>query len=427
MCYNSFTMKTKLTPDQENAVKLIEEWFFNTDDKVFVLSGYAGTGKTFLIDYLVRKVLRLKAGTEAVFVAPTGKAAANLAKKGTPAGTVHSLIYTQKAVDVERDEKGRVLQERLEFVKRSSIDSTIRLIVVDEASMINGETYRDLLSFQRKILFAGDGAQLPPVDGSCVLMQNPHYTLTQIVRQAVDNPIFSVATMAREGKRIPYGNYGDKVCVISKNVLSEKERKRLFLKADQIICGSNKTRAALNREVRGYLGYAEEGELPCAGEKLICTLNDWCTPLDEDERFFLVNGTIGRAENITTSVVSYADGLARMDFTADFMEYPVNVPFDMGIFLEDRYFHRYGDKALTLTNGVIVHEGNKKQLRKYSVLQEEGITRFEYAYAITCHKAQGSEFGFVVVFDESYIFGEEKDRWLYTAITRAKEKLLIIR
>ena len=420
-------MKRILTSDQEKAVKLIEEWFFHTDEKVFVLSGYAGSGKTFLIDYVVRKVLRLRAGKEAVFVAPTGKAAANLAKKGTPAGTVHSLIYMQKDAEVERDEKGHIVQERLEFVKRPSIDQEIKLIVVDEASMINQKMFRDLLSFGRKCLFAGDGAQLPPVDGDCPLMENPHYTLTEIVRQAADNPIIQVATMAREGRCIPYGNYGDRVCVVGKNFLSKSERKRLFLKADQIICGSNRMRASLNKELREYLGYEQEGQLPCAGEKLICTLNDWCTPLDEKEQFFLVNGTIGRAKNIKTNVVSYADGLARMDFQADFMEYPVNVPFDMGIFLEGKYYHRYGDKAMTLTNGTIVHEGNRKQLRRYSVLREEGITRFEYAYAITCHKAQGSEFNFVIVFDESWAFNEEKERWLYTAITRAKEKLLIIR
>ena len=94
MCYNIAIMeKVTLTSDQENAKNLIEEWFFNTDNQVFVLSGYAGTGKTFLIDYVVREALHLKAGDEAVFVSPTGKAAANLVKNGTIAGTVHSLIY----------------------------------------------------------------------------------------------------------------------------------------------------------------------------------------------------------------------------------------------------------------------------------------------------------------------------------------------
>ena len=92
MWYNTNRMKTELTFDQENAKNLIAEWFTNTQDQVFVLSGYAGTGKTFLIDYIVRNVLMLKIGTEAVFVSPTGKAAANLVRNGTVAGTVQSLI-----------------------------------------------------------------------------------------------------------------------------------------------------------------------------------------------------------------------------------------------------------------------------------------------------------------------------------------------
>ncbi len=419
-------MDVLLTKDQENAEKLIAEWYFNTADKVFVLSGYAGTGKTFLIDYVVRETLHLRAGEEAVFVSPTGKAAANLVKKGTPAGTVHSLIYMRDEADEEVDEQGRYI-ERLAFKKRERIDDKIRLIVVDEASMVNETVMNDLLSFGVKCLFCGDGAQLSPVEGDCKLLENPHYTLTEIVRQEMDNPIVMLSMMARTGQRIPYGNYADKVCVIGKNTLSAAERKRLFLKADQIICGSNKTRAALNKEIRGYKGIPAEHVLPVEGEKVICTLNDWEKALDEAQTFYLVNGIIGVANNIQSSIVSYADGLGVMDFTADFMGESVRVPFDMGIFLDGRYYHRYGDKAVTLKNGVVVHEDNHRELRKQEAILEEPICRFEFAYAITCHKSQGSEFDFVIVFDESRAFGEEQYRWLYTAITRAKEKLLIIR
>ena len=103
-------MEKVLTPDQENAEKLIKEWFFNTDNLVFVLAGYAGTGKTFLIDRIVRESLHLKAGTEAVFVTPTGKAATVLIKNGTVAGTVHSLIYTRNEDDLDVDENGEIVE-----------------------------------------------------------------------------------------------------------------------------------------------------------------------------------------------------------------------------------------------------------------------------------------------------------------------------
>ncbi len=413
-----------LTKDQENAKNLIAEWFFNTDDQVFVLSGYAGTGKTFLIDYVVRESLHLKAGAEAVFVSPTGKAAANLVKNGTVAGTVHGLIYMRDEEGFDVDENGEIIAAQpLRFIKREKIDEKIRLIIVDEASMVNETVLFDLLSFGVKCLFCGDSAQLPPVNGACPLLLSPHCSLTEIVRQAADNPIIRVATMAREGKRIPYGNYEDKVCVVGRNALSPAERKRLFLKADQIICGRNRTRAALNAEIRGYMGIEREARLPVEGEKLICTLNDWEKPLDREGRFHLVNGVIGRASEVKAGL----DDLASMCFTADFMEEGVDVPFDTGIFERGEYSHLYGERAITLKDGTLVGEGNFALLSKLSAVKEEPVCRFEFAYAVTCHKAQGSEFDFVIVFDESWAFGEERSRWLYTAITRAKEKLLIIR
>ena len=417
-------MKVTLTDDQARAKNLIMEWYFNTADQVFVLSGYAGTGKTFLIDYVVREGLKLKVGSEAVFVSPTGKAAANLVKNGTLAGTVHSLIYIRDEDDFDVDENGEIVErEDLSFIKKEKIDEKIKLIIIDEASMINEAVLNDLLSFGVKCLFSGDSAQLPPVNGTCPLLERPHYTMKEIVRQAADNPIIQLATMARQGKPIPYGTYGDTVCVIRKGALKGAQRKRLFLEADQIICGRNVTRNNINREVREYKGIDENALLPIEGEKLICTLNDWEKPLDTGKKFHLVNGIIGMAFNIKEQ----PDDLATMEFQADFLDYGVKVPFDTGIFLYGKYKHSYGHRAVQLVDGTVVHEYNYEVLRRLKAVSEEPICRFEFAYAVTCHKAQGSEFDFVIVFDESWAFGEERDRWLYTAITRAKEKLLIVR
>ena len=413
-----------LTPDQERAKNLIVEWYLHTDDQVFVLSGYAGTGKTFLIDHIVKNVLCMKVGSEAVFVSPTGKAAANLVRCGTLAGTVHSLIYIRNEDDFDVDESGEIIErEELAFIKREKIDKKIRLIIIDEASMINETVLNDLLSFGVKCLFCGDGAQLPPVNGTCPLLENPHFTMKEIVRQAADNPIIQVATMARKGEVIPYGNYGDKVCVIRKNAIPPAERKRLFLKADQIICGRNSTRNALNEELRGYRGFSREDELPQEGEKLICTLNDWEKTLDTGKKFHLVNGIIGTAHDVCEQV----DDLATMEFQADFLDYGVKVPFDLGIFRYGKFRHGYGKRAVTLVDGTVVCEENYEVLRRLKAVSEEPICRFEFAYAITCHKAQGSEFDFVIVFDEARAFGQEQNRWLYTAITRARDKLMIVR
>ena len=122
-------MEITLTADQEKAKNLITEWYLNTDDLFFVLSGYAGTGKTFLINHVVKDVLHLKAGEEAVFVSPTGKAASILVKRGTPAGTVHSLIYRREEDDYDVDENGELIEsERLRFIKREEINQNIKLI-----------------------------------------------------------------------------------------------------------------------------------------------------------------------------------------------------------------------------------------------------------------------------------------------------------
>ena len=411
-----------LTPDQRDAEALIEEWFFNLDAQVFVLCGYAGTGKTYLIDHAVKK-LGLVPGKSAAFVAPTGKAASVLLRAGAPAGTVHSLIYTREE-DIEVDENGEVISERfLRFTKKEKIDDNIKLIVVDETSMVSDEVLRDLLSFGVKCLFSGDPAQLPPVGGTNTLLSMPCATLTQIVRQEEDNPIVSLASLARAGKALPFGNYGESVAVVPKNSLRPQDRRKLLLDADQIIVGTNRTRENINREMRSYLGISADAVLPVEGEKLICTLNDWSKPLDPKGNFHLVNGIMGVCRNI----VEGEDGLAKLDFQPDFLNDIVeNLPFDTGIFREKRYYHEYGDKACFLQNGALVHENNFEMLKKYKVRREDTICRFEFAYAVTCHKAQGSEYDFVVVFDESRLF-DDGARWLYTAVTRAKKRLVIIR
>lgn len=380
-------MKTVLTQDQENAKNLIREWYFNTADQVFVLSGYAGTGKTFLIDHLVKEELKLEAGKEVVFVSPTGKAAANLLKRGTPAGTVHSLIYALDEDAFDVDENGEIVERgEIHFIKREKIDKKIKLIIIDEASMVNAEMLKDLLSFGVKCLFCGDGAQLPPVNGTCPLLARAQYNLEEIVRQEADNPIVQLATMAREGQTIPYGYYGDKVCVIGKNMLVGANRKKVFLQADQIICGTNRTRMQLNKEIRAYKGIPADVSLPTEGEKVICTLNDWEKPLDKKGKFHLVNGIIGRASNVQESF----DELGSMEFTADFLEESVKVPFDTGIFTKGKYSYSYGRRAITLSDGTVVSEDNYQLLRKVRAVSEEPICRFEFAYAVTCHKAQGS-------------------------------------
>jgi exodeoxyribonuclease-5 len=404
-------MSITLNDDQQEAENKIREWFSSASKQTFVLTGYAGTGKTSLLKHIVRETLHLVDGESAAFVTPTGKAATVLIKKGILASTVHRLIYQSIIEEKEVIVNGKKIKvEKLTFRRRENIDKAIKLIVLDEASMVSDDILRDVMRFGVKVLLCGDNAQLPPVEGFNSYLKTPDYTLTNIVRQEKDNPIIHLSTLAREGKHIPYGNYGDKAFVMSRRDFVGERRKKLLLRAEQIICGLNRTRVQINDEVRAYMGYSG---LPQDGEKLICTQNNWEQFIDSEMRFNMVNGIIGTAVDPFYDEKQY---MGFMQFKPDFLNElcPEALPFDTGIFIDGEYHYRHGDY--------------------FERFNEDGeavgaftLNRFEYGYCISCHKAQGSEFESVIVFDEGFAFKEDRNRWLYTAITRAKDRLIIVR
>lgn len=376
-----------------------------------MLTGYAGTGKTALIKHTVTQTLGLDDTTDAAFVTPTGKAATVLIKNGVNACTLHKLIYQSQTVEQKVEVNGKTITvEKLIFKRRETIDKAIRLIVIDEASMVSDEVLADVLNFGVKVLLCGDDAQLPPVEGFNSFLKQPDYTLTKIVRQQQDNPVIMLATTAREGKPIPFGNFGGKASVLRERRLTPQKREILLTKCDQIICGLNRTRTKINDEVRAIKGFCG---LPQNGEKLICTYNNWEQFIDDEMRFNLVNGMIGTAYDPFYETEAYT---GFMQFKPDFLDEvcPQALPFDTGIFESGEYRYKTSDSFLKFD----------EKGEPTDVFQ---LNRFEFGYCISCHKAQGSEFEKVVVFDESYAFKEDKNRWLYTAITRAKDKLVIVR
>lgn len=400
-----------LNADQAAADKKIRDWFFNGTKQFFVLSGYAGTGKTSLLKHVVKETLKLDDLYSAAFVTPTGKAATVLIKNGVSACTVHRLIYQSQVSEQEVEINGKKIKvERLIFRRRESIDKAIKLIILDEASMVSDDVLSDIANFGVKVLLCGDNAQLPPVEGFNSFLKNPDYVLTQIVRQQQDNPIIRLSELAREGKPIPFGNYGDKAFVLYGRRFYGGQRERLLKRSDQIICGLNKTRVKINGEMRRILGF--EG-LPQHGDKLICTLNNWETFIDGEAKFNLVNGIIG------TAIEPFYDLNAHMGFTQfkpDFLDgnCPEALPFDTGIFEHGEYSYKHGDTFAKF-------DENGEATGVFT------LNRFEFGYCISCHKAQGSEFDNVIIFDESFAFKEDANRWLYTALTRARKKLILIR
>lgn len=434
----------KLTTQQNEAKKLILEWFTTikeTKKLVFSLLGYAGTGKSFLISHIAAELgLKKK---DIAFATPTGKASEVLIRRGIPSSTIHRLIYT--AVEEEYQQKigtETVRSKRIKFVKRDKIGN-YKLIIIDEISMVDETMMRDLMSFAIPIIVLGDNAQLPPILGENPFIKNPDYFLTEIVRQSLDNPIIKIATMARNKEKIPYGNYGT-VLVLPRGILSQKQLEKLMLKADQIICGTNATRIQLNNEVRKMKGIDTLKEIyPVPGDKVIFSVNNWEIYLDESEKYNLVNGTMGTI--VSNEIHDKILNIGVLSFRPNFLDTIVeDIVYDIGLFATN-------ERTYDMHQRVFLFPNNKYKLKKYfskktdtetyeefqerimqviregkDAIDERMINSVDFAYAISAHKSQGDQWDNVLVFDESYIF-QEPEKWLYTVITRAKKRLVIIR
>ncbi|MDB5543349.1 MAG: hypothetical protein JWO64_498, partial [Hyphomicrobiales bacterium] len=217
------------SPQQDRALVEIAAWLKKGRPQIFRLFGYAGTGKTTLARHIAEAI-----DGDVVFAAYTGKAALVLRSKGcADARTIHSLIYRPQ--DSESEVPSFVLNEQ-------SPANTASLIIIDECSMVDEDLGRDLLSFGRPILVLGDPAQLPPVKGGGFFTEaEPDFMLTEVHRQAADNPIVRMSMIVREGGRLDRGTYGES-SVIGRDEIEAATVTR----ADQVLVGLNRTRRLYN-------------------------------------------------------------------------------------------------------------------------------------------------------------------------------------
>src|SRR5215470_6865793 len=248
------------TPHQEAALKATAAWLkarpgTGGTPQVFRLFGYVGTGKTTLARHLAEGV-----DGDVVFGAFTGKAALVMRRKGcVDASTIHSMIY--RARDSGEETPSFELWDESPAAKAS-------LIVIDECSMVDEEVGRDLLSFGVPVLVLGDPAQLPPVAGGGFFTEaKPDIMLTEVHRQATDNPIIRLSMLVREGGALAEGGYGASR-VIGRGDVEQEE----VILADQILVGRNNTRRSYNARVRQLL--RRGSQVPVAGDKLVCLRND---------------------------------------------------------------------------------------------------------------------------------------------------------
>ncbi len=408
-------MDWKPTAEHERALDAVAQWIREGSQQVFRLFGYAGTGKTTLAKYFAQGVRG-----QVYFAAFTGKAAYVLTQKGCAASTIHSLIYVpknksratlielqdlllevkseflQKGMDppeIEKQErvialKKRITEENLNMQRPMfslNLDSPLNnasLLVVDEVSMVDEQMGKDLEKFGCPILVLGDPGQLPPVFGTGYFTkQDPDFMLEEPHRTAKDSPIIQLATQVRKEQKLTVGDYGHSK-VIKWNDITKEDA----LAADQIIVGTHKLRRAMNRRMRDLLGLTTLNALPTKGDRLVCLRND------HDVGF--LNGSIWECEN----AIDTDDDRVALEVLSE-------------------------DKKRTVACEAHVYHFREQDVPFWDKLEAQ---EFDYGYALTCHKSQGSSWDDVLVFDESKTFRQHRHKWLYTAITRAAEAVTVV-
>lgn len=389
-----------LTEKQEQGLKECIKRYEN-GEKYCVISGYAGAGKSTLVNVIIENLPGIDPEEDVAYACYTGKAAQVLLKKGNKnVITLHKLLYES----IPRPD-GTFFR-----VPKTAIDYSV--VVVDEVSMAP-KTLMDLLfTHGCFVICLGDPFQLPPIDKNQDngLLDHPHVFLDEIMRQALDSSIIRLSMQIRNKEKIEYGKYNDAIVMPY-----EKLNTGVLKWGDQVLVGTNKTRININQTFRNMQGRGSEPE---EGDKVICLRNYWDNLADNDDP--LVNGTVGHIHNLYTSynkIPPYCGGQTVPVLYADFIS---DSEADFGTLNMDKHQIITGERSLDART---IYKLNSRRPTQHLVPME-----FTYAYAITTHKAQGSEWDKVVVLEEGFPFDkEEHARWLYTAVTRASEQLVLVR
>ena len=392
----------ELTKGQQNALNKLIHWYKAADSgQVFRVFGYAGVGKSYSINAFI-DAMGIQRG-HVKFATYTGKAALVLCKKGIPATTIHKLIYTpiEEEVEKEMPDGSTKKIKKIKFIKKADLHPDIELIVIDECSMVGEKLWDDLLSFKRPIIVLGDTAQLPPIDGkSPIIDVTPDAFLDEIVRQAAGNPIIHLSMLARQGKPINFGNYGNTVNVIRMDEMPDE----VLTESDIMLVATNQVRDELNTYMRKEI-YKRDSTMPMVGDKLICRKNNWDKVLNGIP---LVNGLIGEV----VSPIRYEAGSADKTFMMDFR--PEG--------FKNLYFE---DLECNIDIFNPSHTANKR--KEIASNRYSKGDMFEYGNAITIHLSQGSQWNNVGVYYVPFGDAEFRRKLLYTAITRAESKLTLIK
>lgn len=438
---------TDITPSntQHRAIAAIRHWFENDtgQQQVFRLFGYAGTGKSTVLRYALEELglEHQRSGEDGESCTPgvvtatfTGKAALVLRRKGTPARTIHSLIYSvieateeeveaaerkiEEAVAAARDLTGfdrttaqasvEAMRQAVAEMKRprfalnpKSDAAQAKLIVLDEVSMVGEEMARDLMSFGKPILVLGDPGQLPPIQGEGAFTKDaPDIMLTEIHRQAEESAIIRLATMARQGEAIGFGQYDSHVWKMRKGDVTPEQA----LRGGQVICGMNATRLQLNNAMRRAAGFGGTALPTGPAEKIICLKNQNDLGLING-MFITLADIVDEGSHYFSAVVTDEDGNR------------IGPPQQDGSRGRLRIYKGHFEDHIAFDKQR--HDRDWKSKRMF--------TEATFGWAITGHKSQGSQWENVVVWDDGLGRTElDRRRWLYTVITRAEQGLVIL-
>lgn len=389
----------ELTRKQEEGLRIAIDRY-NHNEPYTVIAGYAGTGKSTLINFIIA-ALEVNPEDEVAYITFTGKASEVLREKGcSNAMTAHKLLYYSKQMP-----NGKFF-----YRPRPSLEKDYKVIVVDEVSMLPRDMWDLLLTHGIYVIACGDPFQIPPIDKNQDngILNNPHIFLDEVMRQAKESDIICLSMDIREGKKInPFK--GNDTQVFNKKDLCDG----MYFWADQILVSTNRSRHDINTYIRDDLGRGFEPEI---NDKIICLRNCWDT-LSEKQCDPLINGSIGTISAMHMESIDYI--IMGQKVTA-----PVLVT-DL-ITSNDEYKNLHIDYTALTTGEKFFNPRQEYIIRKNKQNPELPI-EFNFGYAITGHRAQGSQWNKVLVLEESFPFDRiEHARWLYTTVTRAAEKLTLI-
>lgn len=396
-------MMIELNTSQQKVFNDAIDWWRRGTEQTFEISGPPGSGKSFLIDKIV-KALKIDSNRIAP-MAYTGSAAINMRTKGMySARTIFSWLYDFIEVPVLNDKGEPILDPvfnkpkfKMRFVPKSYLPD-IDLIIVDEAGMVPEEMRNIIDSMGIPVIAAGDIDQLPPVAGKSGYLTEPWrvHKLTEIMRQANDNTIVQFSQMLIKGIEIPHGKFKN-VTVLYEDEINDN----MIAQSDIIICGKNTTRDNINNHIRHDM-FGFTNPTPNLGERLVCRKNNWQI---ESGGINLTNGLVGNCITmIGPDSFNQKDVTFKMSFKPDIIDsYFKDIDVDLRYMTSDKK----GRDALLETN---FSKGNK----------------FEFGYAITTHMSQGSEFNRGMYFEE-YLNKNINRNLHYVGITRFKQHCIYVK